>query len=271
LNKTATRARNKNPWTTKQYGDIVINQSPLLAGQTKLVHAFTTRHGGKSPTPADTFNLGKHLNTDESRADALANRRALCHALGLNFDHLSVPAQVHSSIVLIADERTAYPDVDGLVTDQPDKPLLLHFADCVPVMIFDCNRQVLCIVHAGWRGTAGTIAKNGVQLMEQKFGCRPADMVAAVGPAIGSCCYPTGGDVAEKLSKTVSSAEGMFVERDGNVCPDLKAINALQLLESGVGEVDVTELCTACNPQTFYSHRQSGGKTGRQGAIASII
>ena len=99
----------------------------------------------------------------------------------------------------------------------------------------------------------------------------PADMVAAVGPAIGSCCYPTGGDVAEKLSKTISSAEGMFVERDGNVCPDLKAINALQLLESGVGEVDVTELCTACNPQTFYSHRQSGGKTGRQGAIASII
>jgi YfiH family protein len=151
------------------------------------------------------------------------------------------------------------------------KPLLLHFADCVPVIIFDPVTRVLCIVHAGWKGTAGSIARNGVKLMERDFGARAANMVAAIGPAIGSCCYPTGFEVAERLRQTVSSYEGLFTERQGQVCPDLKSINAMQLLDSNVAEVDVSELCTACNPQSFYSHRASGGHTGRQGAIAALI
>jgi hypothetical protein len=277
LNKTVERALKKNPWTSKTIDSLILNQSPALARYEHLVHAFTTRHGGNSPSPVDNFNLGRHLNTSESRADAAINRAKLCSALGLDVEKLSVPAQVHSPLVLVADQRTIYADVDGLCTNIIGKPLLLHFADCVPVMIYDPVTAVLCIVHAGWKGTAGSIARNGVKLMESQFGAKAANMVAAIGPAIGTCCYPTGVDVAQKLRQTVaigaqaSSLPELFIEQEGQVRPDLKGINALQLLDSNVGEVDVSELCTACNPATFYSHRQSGGHTGRQGAIAALI
>lgn len=270
MSKTLDRALNKNSWLTKHIDGLTLNQSPLLAKEHSLVHAFTTRLGGNSPAPVDTFNLGRHLDSDQSRADAANNRRRLCQALGLDSARLAVPGQVHSALVVIADEKSTYKEVDGIATKERKRPLLLHFADCVPVIIFDPKKIALCIVHAGWKGTAGGIAKNGVRLLVEHFGSNPADIVAAVGPAIGSCCYPTGKEVAAKLAATVSSAVELITYKNGIPYPDLKAINALQLLESGLAEVDVTDICTACHPELFYSHRQSGGKTGRQGAIGSI-
>lgn len=271
MSKTLERALKKNSWLTREIDGLTLNMSPLLAQQANLVHAFTTRLGGNSPAPVENFNLGRHLDTDESRADAADNRHKLCQALGLDSKRLAVPGQVHSSIVVIADEKNTYKEVDGIATDESERPVLLHFADCTPVIIFDPKTPVLCIVHAGWRGTAGAIAKNGVKLMVERFGSKPADMVAAVGPAIGSCCYPTGDEVVTKLTATVSNIADLVTFKDGVPHPDLKAVNAMQLLESGVGEVDVTDICTACQPELFYSHRQSGGKTGRQGAIGSIV
>ena len=271
MSKTLERALKKNSWLTREIDGLVLNQSPLLAAKPKLVHAFTTRLGGNSPSPVDNFNLGRHLDTDESRADAAANRHKLCRALGLDPQRLAVPGQVHSAIVVVADDKNTYKEVDGIATDERNRPVLLHFADCVPVIIYDAKTHVLCIVHAGWRGTAGSIAKNGVQLMVDHFGSKPSDIVAAVGPAIGTCCYPTGDEVVTKLSATVSNIGDLIVSRDGVPHPDLKAVNAMQLLESGVAEVDVTDVCTACQPELFYSHRQSGGKTGRQGAIGSLV
>jgi polyphenol oxidase len=271
LSKTLERALKKNSWLTKEIDGLTLNQSPLLAQQPKLIHAFTTRLGGNSPSPVDTFNLGRHLDSDQSRADAVNNRHKLCQALRLDSKRLAVPGQVHSSIVVIADEKSTYKEVDGIATKERNRPILLHFADCVPVIIYDPKSFVLCIVHAGWRGTAGSIAKNGVQLMVEHFGSHASDIIAAVGPAIGSCCYQTGADVATKLAATVSNIDDLITYKDGVPYPDLKAVNAMQLLESGVAEVDVTDICTACQPELFYSHRQSGGKTGRQGAIGSII
>jgi len=285
-----------NAWVTRQYDELELLQSPLLNSEEKhgLLHAFTTRHGGQTPAPYESFNLGRHVANGQLKEDALANREVLCRVLGFNYGHLKVPGQVHSGNVVQILDAVSNPDlsgVDALTTSITAVPLLLHFADCVPVMIYERKKKLLAIAHAGWRGTAQSIVKNSVELLVRTMGGDPAHMIAAVGPAIGTCCYPTGDDVADKLLSTVApenssssnsslgseSVRALLAARlvvrgdDGSVRPNLKAINALQLLQVGVAEVDVSNLCTACKPDLFYSHRQSGGVTGRQGAIACMV
>lgn len=263
-------ALKKNPWTRREIKGLTIFQSPLLLEQPLKAHAFTTRLGGETPHPFSSFNLGRHDAAKEFWDDALKNRYRLCDALSISADRMRVPGQVHSAKVEFVEETEVLKEVDGLYTKQPDTPILLHFADCVPIIIFERNRSILSVVHAGWRGTASFIAKNAVEEMTNKLGARAEDMVAAVGPAIGTCCYPTSAEVGEQLSRTVSNAREL-IEHDGEQPrPDLRAINAMQLLESGVSEVDVCDLCTCCHPELFYSHRQSGGITGRQGALACL-
>jgi YfiH family protein len=269
------QALTKNDWQITEVAGLQVVRSPLLEQFSSLAHAFTTRHGAASPAPLDSFNLGRHWPSEESRLDAMENRRRLCEALGLEVDKLTVPGQQHTTNIYIVDAASAchtqrLPELDGAATDTAGLPILLHFADCVPVMIYDKRQHVLCVMHAGWRGTAGGIAANGVRLLQERFQSQTQDIVGAIGPAIGSCCYPTGNDVAAQLAQSVQSAEGLIIPHESQPRPDLKAINAMQLLESGVREVDVTSWCTACHPELFYSHRQAGGKTGRQGAIACI-
>jgi YfiH family protein len=267
----------KSAWTVEPVNGLLLVQSPLLAAHAgELVHAFTTRHGGSSTEFLSSFNLGRHIDDEAARNDAMRNREQLCRSLGVNHARLTVPGQVHSATVhVVRDHNTPanLKEVDAVTTNLKNCPLLLHFADCVPIILFDPVAGSIAVVHAGWRGTAACIVKNAVREMRENFGARPRDIIAAVGPAIGSCCYPTGDDAAEKLSKTVQSAVGL-VERPtagDQMRADLKALNAMQLYEAGVESVDVTDLCTACRPDIFYSHRQSGGKTGRQGALAQLI
>jgi YfiH family protein len=269
-----SKALEKSPWAIEETGGLKLIRSPQLEATGQLVHAFTTRHGGNTPPPLDSFNLARHWHTEESRADAMANRAVLCAALGLSADSLTVPGQVHSTNIFVlekeSDHGTRLPDFDGVVTDKAGWPILLHFADCVPVMLFDARRRALAVIHAGWRGTAGGIAARGVEYLRQHCGCQAGDIIAAVGPAIGSCCYETGESVPAALCQTISKSEPFITRKNGKPHPDLKAINAMQVLEAGVQQVDVSDWCTACHPEIFYSHRQSGGKTGRQGALACI-
>lgn len=268
-------------WHMQKRGNLTLLHSPLLSAHRDkgFVHAFTTRDGGSTPAPYHNFNLGRHIKDEDLKQDALANRELLCRELGVNHQMLRVPGQVHSGNVLVVKDNEEHDlaGVDGLVTDNSGLPLLLHFADCVPVLIFETDKRLVGIVHAGWRGTAQSIAVNAVNLMVEKWGAKPSAMVAAVGPAIGPCCYPTGNDVVERLMATVSDKgvagdwqELVQVGADGQPHPNLKAINALQLLACGVAEVDVCSFCTACRPDLFFSHRQSGGVTGRQGALACL-
>lgn len=272
------QALRKNEWTALEIPQpgasgsrpLKLLTSPLLSAVPGLTHAFTTRLGGTSTEPLEWFNLGRHWPSEESRQDAIANRSRLCSALGLNFSRLVVPGQIHSTRVAWISEPENLPEVDAVATVTPDTPVLLHYADCVPIIIFERELQALCVVHAGWRGTAGGIAYTAVAMLEQVLSVRAENMVAAIGPAIGDCCYPVGPDVAERLSASVEHRDRLIRLRNGKPHPDLKAINAMQLLEAGVSAVDVCPFCTACHPELFYSHRKSDGKTGRQGAIASI-
>jgi YfiH family protein len=280
LNTITKRSLEKNDWPLVERDGLTLIESPLLKRVDGIVHAFTTRLGGDTPEPLNWFNLGRHWPTEESRQEAMRNRDRLCNAVGLDAKQLTVPGQQHTTnIFLLKDgeeKGLMLPNFDGVATEAVNHPILLHFADCVPVMLFDKRKRFLCVMHAGWRGTAGGIVTKGVQLLKATLDCNPSDMVAAVGPAIGACCYETGEDVAEHLAATIDdkSALSHLVQRSektGKPRPDLKAINGMQLYEAGVGEVDITSWCTACRPDLFYSHRQSGGKTGRQGALACLI
>lgn len=263
-----------NEWPLVKTGALTLIQSPLLNSVEGLKHAFTTRLGGDTPEPLNWFNLGRHWPTEESRHEAMKNRKILCDALGLDATQLTVPGQQHTTNIYLLKEGSekglALPSYDAVATQAPKHPILLHFADCVPVMVVDKQQRALCVIHAGWRGTAGGIVTKAVQLLTAALGCNPKNMVAAVGPAIGRCCYETGDEVPQKLSATVSHPDDLIDYKNGKPHPDLKAFNARQLEEAGVDQVDVTAWCTACRPDLFYSHRQSGGKTGRQGALACL-
>lgn len=207
----------------------------------------------------------------------MKNRQRLCEVLDLDFARLAVPGQKHTTNIHwiasaedFAEGPLHFSAIDAMATNRKGQPLLLHYADCVPIILVDTHKQAICVVHAGWRGTAGSIVKKAVASLVARVASDPAHLLAAIGPSVGSCCFETGEDVAAALLPTVSHADGL-VCRKGRPYPDLKAFNALQLLESGVVEVDVSDWCTACNPELFYSHRQSSGKTGRQGAIACLL
>ncbi len=263
----------KNSWTEKTLNGIRLVFSPLLQAN-NVLHAFTTRVGGdSSDAPYASFNLGRGLNDETANMNALQNRRRLCEAFGLDFDNLYIPGQVHSKNVVTIADSPVKPDlsgVDGLITNRSDAALLLQFADCVPVIVADVETKVVGVFHAGWRGTAQSIVSHGIQLMEEQLGAKRRSMIAAVGPSIGSCCYPTGHDVVQAVSKAVRNADGLIALSGDQPRPDLKALNALQLLEAGITAVDVSDHCTACLPDLFYSYRLSGGLTGRQGALVTL-
>lgn len=262
------RALHKNSWTRIEIDGLTLHQSPLLSQYPELKHAFTTRLGGESEPPLDSFNLGRHIDDPQQRANAMANRERLCKALKIDYTKIVVPGQVHSSRV-VSSTNGDFSQVDAIGTNDSGVPVLLHFADCTPIILYDPVARALAVVHAGWKGTAAKIVCNAVTFLQDNYSSVQSNIVAAIGPAIGSCCYPTGNDVAEKLQATVADGDGLIKWAD-QPRPDLKAINAMQLLEAGLINVDVTNICTACQPELFYSHRQSGGKTGRQGAIACL-
>lgn len=260
-----------NEWPLFSEGGLTLLRSPLLMKQAGLRHAFTTRLAGRSRQPLDSFNLGRHWHSDQSRKDAMKNRRYLTEVLGLEFESLVVPGQVHSAKVEWAGENEDFAGVDGLITDRFDMPLLLHYADCVPIILYDRKKHILSILHAGWRGTASGIVTNAITRLSDDKGVKAYDLLAAVGPAVCASCYPTSQEVADKLLESVNDREGLVAFYKGKPHPDLRAVNVRQLVESGVRDIDVAYQCTACNPHLFYSHRRFAGKTGRQGAIACLV
>jgi polyphenol oxidase len=285
-------ASKKQEWMPEDIDGLTVYCSPLLSQFPGLTHAFTTRVGGKTAKPMNSFNLGLHLFEEPWISDARENRTKLCAALSLESERLVVPNQPHSTDVLFTREpitKKADLEADGIITDATLLPLLLFFADCVPILIYDPTKKVVSIVHAGWRGTAGSIVRQAVKSMNEHCGCKPCDLVAAIGPAIGACCYPVKNEVVLQLMASFgltlpaqatsnqildkirqSNLDQLFLLQNQQICPDLKALNALQLLQAGVAQVDVTEFCTACNPEMFYSYRHAQGNTGRQGLIAAL-
>ncbi len=154
-----------------------------------------------------------------------------------------------------------FEDTDGLVTELKDVTLTSTHADCVPVYIYDPVRRAIGLAHAGWRGTVACIASELVYAMEEMYGCRPEDMRAVIGPAIGLCCFEVGSDVADRFLEELPLSEEYMVEKGGGkFAIDLKGINAELLRLEGLEEISISPDCTCCGGERFYSYRRDGEK-----------
>jgi len=250
------------------HGSLVYYQFPHLLPYTGLTHGLFTRLGGHSPAPWASLNTGHTVGDDPQAVDA--NHRLICRALDIEQGDIVSPHQVHSASVRIvgAEHRgQVCPETDALVSAQPDVFLMLRFADCVPILLYDPCHQVAAVAHAGWRGTLAGIAGATVRVMVDAFGCHPADLIAGIGPAIGPCCYQVGRDVAAAFGQTPHL---LRQSGDGHWQLDLWAANQEQLNRSGVGQVDIAGICTACHTDEWFSHRAEGGRTGRWGALLGL-
>jgi YfiH family protein len=239
-----------------------------------LVHGFSTRIGGNDPEPVNSFTLGSG-GVEEFEQYADKNRKKFCDALGLNHKNLIMPEQKHTSNIQVVTsiEQKFFPETDGLITNIPDIPIMLLFADCVPVIMYSPKYKVVGVIHAGWRGTASKIVIKALKIFKERFKIEPDKIKSAIGPAIGQCCYPVSGEVARQLRSTLKNdCDSIFtIQNSEKTNVDLKLLNALQLKENGVSNIDITGDCTNCKNSLFYSYRADGGKTGRHCAVVCLI
>lgn len=262
-------------------GNITVETFETIDARGDVTFAVTTRAGGTSTPPFDSLNLGTHVD-DDARAVA-ANRERLSALTGLEAGALCLAGQVHGSNVAVVErpgERHA--DTDALVTARADVPLVILVADCVVIALCDPVRAVVGVAHAGWRGTLADIAAKTVGVMGGRFGTSPSDLLAAVSPSIGPCCYQVGPEVGdafvaahpdlapEILSPPDFGSAGSFqgVNQDRSML-DLWTANRLMLERAGVpaAQIDVSGECTSCNTDRFFSHRAGKGRTGRFAGI----
>ncbi len=239
----------------------------------EIVHGIFTRKGGVSPEPFTSLNLGG--TNGDLRSNVIENRRRMFNATGRQVDSLFDVWQVHGAEILLPNQPKALNEphlrADGIVTDKPEITLLMRFADCVPIMLYDPENHVAGLVHAGWQGTVKKIAAAAVEKMVSIFGCKPINILAGVGPSIGPDHYEVQKDVFTRFHSVFGNpAEGFFFKRDNKLWLDLWQANKYILLDAGVKTIEIAHECTACNLDRWYSHRMEHGLTGRFGAVIGL-
>ena len=236
-------------------------------------HAFTTRLGGVSTGEFASMNIS--LRPGEKRENVEKNLQILADTLGFDPKKLICTRQTHSDIVraVTAEDYLGighhdYPECDALITAEPGVALRIFTADCTPILFYDPVTGAVGATHAGWRGTVADIAGKTVRAMAEKFGARPENIRAAIGPNIGQCCFQTDADVPQALLAALGrTAEAYIREENGKYYVNLKAANAEFLRRAGVAQTEISEDCTKCRNQQFWSHRITGNRRGSQGAI----
>ena len=294
------RPKISSPWSLRTVQGVQILELAPLKKFPWLVHGFSTRAGGASVLHSGERVLNLGFTDWDHRETVLKNRQTFQSALGAN-NHMLVPLkQIHSSVVRLVPEmptnasrqsavRTGLlaQTGDASLTNSPSLLLGIQTADCVPIFLVDTKKRAVAAIHAGWRGTLARIAEKTVGEMRKQFGSKPADLLAALGPAIGSCCYEVGTELVTQFTSQFTDAEEYFDElRTGeepnplqwlnmmppghqpppkNVRLDLRKANRAQLLATGLRDANVfvSDLCTACHTDLFFSYRKEAAGSGR--------
>lgn len=243
-----------------------------------LVHAFCTRRGGVSEGAFASLNMS--LKEGDNDANIGKNWDIVAAAFGIPRRNFFQVHQVHGDRILIIDDAESqtfdhqHLNYDAVITNRPGLALCVKTADCVPVLMVDTEKRIVAAVHAGWRGSALNISGKVLRSLSERYGTRPQDVQAAIGPAIGACCYEVDATVFQAM-ESHPARNKIFAPRSGRGPGtgmemakwklNLALANRYQLQEMGVpGEnIQDADLCTSCASEWFYSHRKEGGITGR--------
>jgi YfiH family protein len=283
-------------WITLKSRGVQILQAPALAKLPWLIHGFSTKPAGVSPLNKEKLlNLG--FTEWDTNENVLENRRRFQSALGATSLKLVTLKQIHSDVIHLFDAKTAPAEPcrgDALATNRPGLLLGVQTADCVPILLVDPKKRAIVAIHAGWRGTLARIVVKAIGKMQMQFRSKPADLLAAIGPSIGGCCYEVGTEVATQFLSQFAEAPEWFDEfRTGdepnpiqwlnmmppghqpppkNVLLDLRKANRSQLLATGLSasNIFVSDLCTACRRDLLFSYRKEAAQSGRLMSVIGI-
>lgn len=243
-----------------------------------VVNAAICRTGGVSPKPWFSLNVGGTVGDEAERV--AENRKRSFDAVGMSLMNMFDVWQVHGKDVVKVDQprQTHWPrqQADIMITDQPGVVLFMRFADCVPIYLYDPQRKAIALAHAGWKGTIMRIPAIAVESMAQQFGTQPEDLVAGIGPSIGQHHYEIGPEVIARVRQAFGEEANSLLAPTSETSEetsakfDLWSANRLILEHAGVRQVELSEICTACHTQDWFSHRGENGKTGRFGALLSL-
>lgn len=236
-------------------------------------HGFTTRLGGVSQGIFASLNLGYHRGDDPK--NVAENYAIVADTLGFALENLVVTRQTHSDMVRAvtkADacgiDNRAYPECDALITNDPGCAIGIFTADCTPILLHDPVTGAVGAAHAGWRGTVAKIAAKTALAMVEAYGCKRSNIRAAIGPNIAQCCFETDRDVPDACLTAFGDAATPHITQKGDkYYVNLKALNALALREAGVEHIEISDICTYCSHDLYWSHRFTKGQRGSQGAF----
>jgi len=234
-----------------------------------VVHGFTDRHGGQSEGDFASLNLS--YKQGDQRAVVELNRRRVLDALGRSDANFIAVKQVHGcDIFQVNHLASRLIEADGLWTRDPQAAIAVLVADCVPILIAALDGSAVACAHAGWRGTQQQIGAKMVQRLG-KEGLKADKLAAAIGPAIGPCCFEIGHEVAIQLMEPFGDVGCVRQREDGRWTADLWELNKISLERAGVpsDRISIVKTCTMCT-QDMYSHRRDKGQTGRQAGIIAL-
>lgn len=255
------------------HNQLIYYQSEFAAWQ-QIKHGIFTRHGGVSAAPWTSLNVGGTVGDDP---DAVRHNHDLMYdALNVDRTRAVTVWQVHGADVVIANgpvaDRRWLSQADGVITNKPDIPLVMRYADCTPLLFHDPVKGAIGIAHAGWRGTVKGMATSMVRAMQQAYESNPADLQVVIGPSISQENFQVGEEVVEAIHDYFGTLDGLMRRdpADGTAYVDLWEANALDLRRAGVEQIEIAGICTYASYDDFFSHRAGKGKTGRFGAVMSL-
>ncbi len=238
-----------------------------------IQHGIFTRHGGVSPEPWSSLNIGGTVG--DSIQNTRENKKRLLHSVDIPYDTVYDVWQVHSADYILATKPRGMDEehlkADIIISNTPGLTLLMRFADCVPIMAYDPIHHAVGMAHAGWIGTSKDVAGELIRSMQKEFGSIPGDIISAIGPSICQKHYPVGEDVVDLFRKLHPQWEQEIFYKDHEQSHlDLWKANQLLLEQAGVKNLELAGLCTVCQNQDWYSHRKERGRTGRFGALIRL-